>query len=57
MVLISGGIVSAKMDTYHRKMKAKWVIGSTISDILVQKVAFLDNFERIIEKFQSVAKL
>ncbi len=25
--------------------------------IYVQKVVFLDNFERIIEKFQSVAKL
>ncbi len=25
--------------------------------VYVQKVVFLDNFERIIEKFQSVAKL
>ncbi len=43
---------------------AKWVVVSAISDhifkkenyIYVQKVVFLDNFERIFEKFQSVAK-
>ncbi len=44
-------------DIYHLEIKATWVIGSTIADILVQAVAFLDNFERIFEKFQSVAKL
>ncbi len=48
MVLIFGGTVDAKWnDIYNLKIKATWVIGTATSDILVQKVAFLDNFERI----------
>ncbi len=57
--------VGAKIYISQPKLWAKWVIGSAISDIIskkenyvyVQKVVFLDNFERIFEKIQSVAKL
>ncbi len=57
--------IDDKLYISQPKRLAKWVIGSAISGhifkkdnyIYVQKVVFLDNFERIFEKFQSVAKL
>ncbi len=56
--------IGAKLYISQPKLLAKWIIRSAISDhsfkknyVYVQKAVFLDNFERIFEKFQSVAKL